>query len=126
MKTRGKRQIDEALLIALACGSTVENAARTIGVSVRTIQRRLAEPEFQARLAQIKADMIHRTVGMLTAGSLEAVKTLMLLLQPTQPPTVRLGASRAVLEMSLKTRLGGEIADRIAELERQLATPGEC
>lgn len=46
---RGRRNADEALLAALACGATVENAARTVGISARTAHRRLKEEGFQKR-----------------------------------------------------------------------------
>jgi hypothetical protein len=45
------RSSDELLLSALAAGSTVEEAARTAGVSTRTAYRRLADPAFARRLA---------------------------------------------------------------------------
>ena len=126
MATRTKQRIDEPLLIALACGSTVDNAAKTLGVSSRTVQRRLADPEFQKRLTEMKSDMVGRAAGMLTAGSLEAVKMLMLLQQPTQPPTVRLGAARTVLELGIKMRLSLDVDKRIAMLEQQMNGSPEC
>jgi hypothetical protein len=60
----------------LACGATVENAARTAGISARTAQRRLAEPAFRKRLQDFRTDMAQRTGSMLTAAGMEAVKTL--------------------------------------------------
>ena len=46
---RTRKTADEALLRALACGATVENAARTAGISARTAHRRLKEEAFQKR-----------------------------------------------------------------------------
>jgi hypothetical protein len=40
-------------------------------------------------------DLLKRTSGLLTAGSLEAVKTLLDLQKPPTPPSVRLGAATA-------------------------------
>ena len=48
---------DELLLSALAAGSSVEDAARTAGLSVRTAYRRLADPTFARRLAQARDDL---------------------------------------------------------------------
>jgi len=44
---RGRKEADEALLQALACGATVETAAQRAGIGERTAYRRLADPEFQ-------------------------------------------------------------------------------
>ena len=85
MVSRRKKAID-ALLTALACGASAEVAARKAGVSERTVYRRLADPSFQQQLAALRADMVQRSAGMLTAASLEAVKTLVELLNPAQPP----------------------------------------
>src|SRR5947209_13506541 len=95
---RTRKTADEALIRALACGATVENAARTAGISARTAHRRLKEEGFQKRLQDVRADMLQRTVGMLTASGMEASKTLISLLDPSVPQAVRLGATRTILE----------------------------
>ena len=125
---RGRRNADEALLAALACGATVENAARTAGISARTAHRRLKEEGFQKRLQDVRADMLQRTVGMLTASGMEASKTLISLLDPSVPQAVRLGATRTILEFGIKLRDSAELSERIAALEAQLAAtkPGSA
>jgi hypothetical protein len=112
---------DEAILIALACGSTVDNAARSAGVSASTVKRRLLEPEFLQRLQALRADMVQRATGMLTAAALESVKTLLTLQSETTPPAVRLGAARAVLEWGVRLRETAELHERIAAMETQMA-----
>src|SRR5262249_20778157 len=117
MAHRGRKNADEALLLALACGATTEKAAHQAGVSPRTATRRLADPEFRRRLARTKTDLLRRTAAGLTAGAVEAVKTLLALQAAGQPPAVRLGAARAVLELGLKVREAAEVKERLAELE---------
>jgi len=117
---RGRRNADEALLTALACGATIENAARSAHVSPRTAHRRLANPDFQQRLQDLKADIVQRTAGMLTAAGMEAAKTLITLQDGTNPGAVRLGASRTVLELGMKLREAADLAARIAALEAQV------
>jgi hypothetical protein len=119
---RGRKNADEALLTALACGATVENAAQNAGVSSRTAHRRLADPAFQERLQSLKADMVERTVSMLTAAGMESAKTLITLQDNSNPGAVRLGASRTVLELGMKLRETAELAARIAALEAQLGS----
>jgi hypothetical protein len=115
-----RKKAEDALLAALACGATVENAARAAGVCERTVYRRLRDPEFYRQFQAMRADMVQRTTGMLTAASLESVKTLLELQKATYPAGVRLGAAKAVVELSIRMRESGELMDRIAALEEQL------
>jgi hypothetical protein len=117
---RGKRQADEKLLLALACGATVDNAARAAGISPATAYRRLTEPAFRQRLQQVRTDMVSRAAATLTAAGTEAVKTLLVLQQPAVPAAVRLGAARAVLEMGIKLREMADLEERLAALEQQI------
>jgi hypothetical protein len=119
MPHRGRKQADELLLMALACGATVEAAARAAGISKATAFRRLQDPEFSKKLKQAKADMVQRTEGMLTASGMESVKTLMELQKPVAPPAVRLGAARSVLELGMKVRERADLEERLAALEQQ-------
>jgi hypothetical protein len=50
MAHENQKKTDEALLLTLACGATVERAAQTSGLSVRSVYRRLANQEFRGRL----------------------------------------------------------------------------
>jgi hypothetical protein len=121
---QGRRQADDALLMALACGATVENAARAAGVAPRTVHRRLANPAFRQRLQALRADMLQRTAGLLTAAALEAVKTLVALQQPPVPAAVRLGAARAILEIGNNVRVVADFEERLTAVELKiLATP---
>jgi hypothetical protein len=109
--------VDEVLLLALACGASVEAAAAKAGVSPATVYRRKQEPQFLQRLQQLKADMVQRTAGMLTAAGGESVKTLIELQKPSIPPATRLGAARTTLELGMKVREANELEQRIAALE---------
>jgi hypothetical protein len=118
---KGRRNADGRLMLALACGATVEVAARQAGVSESTAYRRLADPEFRGQLQRLRADMVQRTAGALTAAATEAVKALLALMQPATPPPVRLGAARAVLELGTRLREAAELEERLAALEQQVA-----
>jgi hypothetical protein len=104
MADKPRKKAEEALLLALACGATVENAARQCGLCERTIYRRLETPEFRQKLQQLRTDMIQRSAGTLTAAATEAVRTLLELQKAAAPPAVRLGAARSILEIGLKLR----------------------
>jgi Homeodomain-like domain len=117
MANQPRKKAEDALLLALACGATVEQAARQCRLSARTVYRRLADADFRRRLQALRADMVQRTAGMLTAASGEGVKTLLALLKEATPPATRLGAARAVLELGVKFRETVELEERLAALE---------
>ncbi len=121
MSLHGRKSADEAVLLALACGATAESAAHSAGVSARTVSRRLKDPRFHQRLQTLRAEMLQRAAGMLTAASLEAVKTLLVLQQASVPAAVRLGAARTILEIGIKLRQMTDLDERLTALEQHLA-----
>jgi HEAT repeat protein len=121
MAGRGRRNADEQLLMALACGATVDNAARQAGISAATAYRRLADPDFGQRLQKMRGDMVSRTAGTLTAAASEAVRTLLELLKNPTSSAVRLGAARAVLEIGMKLREMSDLEERLSALEQQMS-----
>lgn len=111
---------DDALVLALACGATAEAAAAKAGVSRRTVFRRLADEGFRKRLRNVRQEMVERCSGMLTAASMEAVRTLMALMEPVAPYASRLGAAKAVLELGVRLRDLTEIEQRLSALEGEV------
>ncbi len=121
-----QKSADRILLQALACGATVENAARKAGMSERTAYRRLDDPVFLGQLEQLRAEMVLRTAGMLTGAGMGAVKVLVELQNDAaQPAGVRRRSARDVLEMGLKFREIAQLEQRLAAIEAQMAgVPG--
>lgn len=107
-------------MLALTCGATIESAARQAGVAEATVYRRLKEPEFQAQLQAARQEMVERTAHMLTAASMESVKTLLRLQGNGVPHAVQLGAAKAIVELGAKLRENAELFARVAALEAQL------
>jgi hypothetical protein len=121
MAAAQRKKSEDALLLALSCGATVAAASRQCQVSERTVYKRLREEEFRRRLQELRADMVQRTAGALTAAATEAVRTLLDLQKAPQPAAVRLGAAKAVLEIGVKLREAAELEERLAALEERLA-----
>jgi hypothetical protein len=120
----GRRTHAEQLLLArLAAGCSVEQAAQAAGVSVRTAYRRLAESDFQQRLAVARDELLSATLGELVGSAAEAVATLRELLSAREE-RVRLAAARTVLEQLLRLRETLTLAQRLAALERALESRG--
>ncbi len=116
----GRKRADDALLLALACGATVEAAAAKAGVGLTTAYRRLKNVAFRARLDATRADMLQRATAMLTAAAMEAVKTLLDLQGNKQPPATRLGAAKSVLEIGNRLRTEVDLVGRLEAMERAL------
>jgi hypothetical protein len=112
-----RKKAEDALLLALAGGATVEGAARQCGLSERTAYRRLADPGFQTRQQELRADMARRAAGALAAAGTEAVGTLQALLKSESEAT-RLAAARAIIQLGQKLREGNDWHERLAALER--------
>lgn len=123
MAVSGRSHGDAALVAALAAGATVQDAARSAGVSERPVYRRLDTDTLRRQLAEARSEMIARAVGVLARVSTAAANTLAGLLK-AESESVRLGASRSVLELAVKMRESEELEQRIAALEEQsAATP---
>lgn len=121
-KHGGRGGADDALVLALAAGQTIEAAAAKAGISRRTAHRRLNDPEFQTRLSAARAEMTGRTIGRLTILGAKAVSALQGLLKSEKEP-VRLAAAVKILELGSRLRERAELdehARRLAELERLL------
>jgi len=123
MPRKCNQEATKVLLQALACGATVENAARKAGLTERTAYRRLADPEFAKQVQQQRADMVQRTLGMLTGAGISSVKTLLDLQQDAAvPAAVKRRAAHDVLELARKYRESAAWEERILTLEKALVS----
>jgi hypothetical protein len=113
------RKSDDALVLALACGLSAEQAARQAGVSAATAHRRLREPAFKCRVDDLRRETLARAAAMLTAAAVESARTLADLLKPSYGPSVRLQAARSVLEHGVKLRSLVEVEERLGDLEER-------
>ncbi|MGO9178012.1 MAG: hypothetical protein ACLQBX_17055 [Candidatus Limnocylindrales bacterium] len=118
-----RRRADSALLAALAAGATTEQASRMAGVSEATARRRLQEPDFERRLAEIQRDAVDGAAAALGAIALRAVTALSELLGGGTPPAVRLGAARAILEIGGRLREERDLDARLRQVEEMLGRP---
>lgn len=62
--------------------------------------------------------MVERSSAMLSASGMEAVKTLLHLMERSVPHATRLGAARAVLELGMRLRDLLEVEQRLSTLEK--------
>src|SRR5262245_19715786 len=113
-----QKKAEQTVLVALACGATVENAAHKAGLHERTVYRWLAKPDFKERMKQASTDLVNRTAGLLTGAGIASVKALVDLLQDAAtPPAVRRRAARDILELGIRFRENADLEDRVAAME---------
>jgi hypothetical protein len=120
---RGRRNADEALALAVASGQTLREAAAAAGVGERTATRRWADPAFRRRVGELRGEMVSKALGRMADGMADAADKLRALLAAA-PPTVQLGAARALLELGVKLRESVELEERVADLERSFKGRG--
>jgi DNA-binding NarL/FixJ family response regulator len=124
--TAKRRPRGEAnLLMALACGATVTQAATKAKVSERTVYRRLKDAAFHQRIEVLRADMVKRAAALLIAAAQLGAKTLVDLQAATTPASVRRRAARDIIELSQKLRLATVLEKRLAALEGIQEVPSD-
>jgi len=117
MAENGRRKGDDALLLALASGQTIRDAARTAGIGERTATRRLADPAFRQHVEKLRGEMVCRALGRMADGMADAADKLRQLLA-ARSEAVQLGACRSLLELGVKLRETVQLEERLAALER--------
>ena len=111
---------DEALLLALAAGAGVSQAARRAGCSERTVRRRLLDSSFRARVSAQRGELVQAAVGRLATLGTVAADELYRLIQNGANDSVKLGAARAVLGYMLAGHSNETLARQVEELRQQL------
>jgi transposase-like protein len=115
----GRKQ--EAAILALLSTRTVEEAARVVHISPRTLYRWQKEPEFDAAYRAAKRMSFGQSIARLHYLCSAAVSTLgKVMLDAGTPPATKVRAADSILNHSIKAIETEEIMARVAELERAL------
>jgi len=108
-----------ALIVALASGESIREAARLSGMSERTIYRRLREDAFIQRVNHARTSMIQQAVGRLARSSAKASQVLEKLLD-SNSERIRLQTARVILDSSIKLGDALMYEQRLSSLESML------
>lgn len=112
---------DRELARLLAAGATQARAGAEIGMSERTVRRRLADPAFLALIDAERVAHCERVIDSLTLVAGRAVTVLNDILDDADaPPAVRVSACRTALTAVLGWRDQLELDKRLADVERAL------
>ena len=108
------------VVAVLAAGRTIDEAAAAGAVSSRTVDRWLRDPEFRAAVHEARGALLEKAIGRAAALATEAIDTLGTIMRdPNSADAVRVSASRAVVDSSLRGREHLELVTRIAQLEQE-------
>ena len=119
----GRKQ--EEAIVALLSQRSVDDAARIVNVTPRTLYRWMKEPEFDATYRKTKRAAFGQSIVRLHHLSSAAVSTLgKIMLDSTTPPSTRVRAADSILNHTAKAIEIEDVEARVSELERAAAFPG--
>jgi hypothetical protein len=98
MTDNDRRKNVDLLVSAIASGATNRDAAVIAGLSESTVQRRLAEPEVRAMIADARQEFRRRTMDRLVSLNTKAVDRLERLLDDEDTPP---GVLARLIDMTL-------------------------
>lgn len=108
----------------LAQGMSPVEAGRAAGISERSVRRYMSDPKVKHALAEIQAQTWGQVARRLQSRAGDMLEVLSSLGRDADcPPTVRLRACTAWLELALKATELAELAQRIADLEERVNEP---
>ena len=109
----------EAAILALLTTRSVEEAARTANIPLRTVYRWLKEPEVDAAYRKAKRSAFGQSIARLQQGSGTAASTMLkIMIDPSVPPSTRLRAADCVFGHAKNAIELEGIEARLAALEQ--------
>jgi hypothetical protein len=115
---------DVLLALAIASGATAAEAAGQLNLSVRTVHRRQADPDFRTLVADIRAQTFERAFGCLTDHMTRAAQKVAALIDH-KDPVIQLRAARTLLTLGLRMHDAVDLTERVRRLEDELDHPPE-
>ncbi len=118
MTNNGLTARQSRALTAMMTSQSVVEAAKTAGVSERTLQRWLDDPAFRKELSERQSEAVTTVTRRLVTLADQAVNTINeVLTDPDIPAATRLRAAESVLSNLLKLRELVDLEARVARLE---------
>lgn len=121
MIRQGKSRFFEQAINSLLAANSIEQAAKSAGISKRTLLRWMADEEFRAKYAEAKADVLKMATAILTRNSGKAAKVLgdVFSGKPVAHQGARVAACSATIRLALDAFALENLENRIRKLEQQ-------
>jgi len=105
-------------LAALMSCSTISEAGRRAGISERTAERWVVDPDFRERLRAAQTEVIDHALLRIKASTSEALDVLRGIMNDRNaPPGARVQAARSVLDCAIKLITVDDVLSRLEALE---------
>ena len=112
----------EEAIAALLSERTIEEAARAIGMSAKTLLRWMKLPEFRSAYLEARGQALGQCNARLQQATGAAVTTLLkLMVSPDAPAATRVRAAQCVVELAQKGFELDNLELRLARLEEAAA-----
>ena len=109
----------EQAILALVTARSTEEAAKSIGVSAKTLLRWQKLPEFERAYREVRVAGFRQSTGRLQQASSPAVTTLLkIMVDPAAPLAVKARCAYYILDQTKKAIETEEIEARVTALER--------
>src|SRR5215471_18245777 len=112
----------ETFIQAVLSTPSLEEAAVVTGIGRSTAHRWAKDPLVIARLREARKEAIQQAMGELQEGALEATRALRAVLRTEGNESVKVSASRCILEMALRAAELQDIEQRLGALEELART----
>jgi hypothetical protein len=114
----------EEAVTALLVQRNLEDAARAVRISPKTLLRWMREPEFDAAYRRSRWAAFGQSIARLQQGASAAATTLLkTMIDPNTPASVRVRAAECVMNQATKAFEIEDIEARVTELERATNLP---
>jgi hypothetical protein len=120
------RKMEDAIA-ALLTQRNFDEAARSVGITPKTLLRWQQQPEFQKAYREARRTAFGQAIARLQQGTSAAATTLLkTMIDPATPASVKVRAAEAIFNHAAKAIEIEDIDARVSELERvaELAKTG--
>ena len=112
-----RRKMEQAV-IAVFSTRNLDEAAKSVGVSAKTLQRWQKQPEFEKALRTVQMATFRQSLGRLHQASGPAVTTLLkTMVDPASPPAVKARCAYYILDQLRKGVETENIEVRLSAIE---------
>ncbi len=116
---------DNKLLVLLASGTTLRQAALECGLDQSTVYRRMQNPAFRTRVEEARRAYVTSAIDRMAASQLEAIDKLRELLRDGEERT-QLDAAKSLLTIGIEWRKTVVLEQRLQRLETQQSDMGHA
>ncbi len=120
-KQDGKARLHELAIAALMTEPTIEAAAQRAGITGRTLQAWLTQEEFIGKWNAAKRALVQTATTRLRSGMIASIAALEQIRDDKETPaSVKVSASRTILEFALRASELEDLSERLDRLERSV------